>query len=959
MKMKTRYKRILGLFVLTFIILFSGTVSVFASQTCDELGKGPDVNGNYFMTKYGLSLDYDDAGHYVVKMKKNVKVDGVDSNAIKFKITKMGTYTLEDEETGKKDYTNSKFANNEADVKKYISDNTVAPGKEIKINRSDFANLSGFEVVLEPVGFEDPELKSCKLAGLQLIASYAVYGDPTEKTIESGVEDSISFSSSDQIDCSNYSGKFDHNSFEYKFCYAKEQAQRNNKAYDFGSVTKGNVNLSYENKWGKNDPFKFKCDYKTIFNSQEEKVLKDDTEYYKGSNTQYLYGKATFNVTKGNYVYNYEKGKKTEAAKCSIECEESVVVEYGPPVASKAGLCFQYKVRVTSRVSCQQKDGGITKPKNTKVCTPAPRCVHSTGHVYKQGGPSEDFDKCVKKCDGGKYTDKCVSKCYKNIYGNKKNAKKTGTTLALYDTIKIENEDTSTIMSAPKYEYDDGEIIWNTGQGSDNVRYGTAGCTGNPWPVATDSPWHKNNSWGCSACSKYTRYHYSGIPKTESCKDSCYWTGCTADNVYLNEKQAEMDKEYNEKIYQQLLEDCELAASCSSTTAEFAISVDYTMPGKSKQTTYFPYTSKNDKDTKDKLTSHTSENEGSITNTSKNDNTTILNYDGCYKESDARKYYQTEWTFPGTWINNKTHEISYVPIKSTGWRVEDDRFCLPLNLKDVNTKWWLYYFATLYKNDKTYAVNDSDYRSGTTECKESGSKTKSGTSGNSGSCNYGEATFTEDDAKDIDYNIHANTSRFGYFGWYINIDCFYSVYEAFDCSSNPNNKQGSGNNGTATNCKINGCCDKVTSDHRVRTVDLKNLFPAEDGSKLTSNDATGREPGFNWSKYAEQTTKDENYKSLPSKYTRWVQDKGYSVYSDEYLDYYIELTKEEINSIKKTGKNYTSWEGSTETNSVVNYKSDLIRKELKNAKYPNGQALKCNNMHNYASSQCENVEEVK
>ena len=145
---------------------------------------------------------------------------------------------------------------------------------------------------------------------------------------------------------------------------------------------------------------------------------------------------------------------------------------------------------------------------------------------------------------------------------------------------------------------------------------------------------------------------------------------------------------------------------------------------------------------------------------------------------------------------------------------------------------------------------------------------------------------------------------------------------------------------------------------RIRSVDLNNLFPDKDGNKLTSTDTTGRTPGYNWTSFADQTKKDEDYTSLPSKYTKWVQAKGTNVYSDRYLDYEINLTKEDINRIKKEvntglGKNYTNWQGETEVNSVVNYQSDLIRKEIKNAKYPVGNAITCNNMKNYASTECE------
>ena len=73
-------------------------------------------------------------------------------------------------------------------------------------------------------------------------------------------------------------------------------------------------------------------------------------EYKK--NKGFLYGSGTFKIDNGHYVYNYDPCNPTYGAKieCEVKCEEAVTVQYGAPVASKAGLCFEYKVKVTSRV---------------------------------------------------------------------------------------------------------------------------------------------------------------------------------------------------------------------------------------------------------------------------------------------------------------------------------------------------------------------------------------------------------------------------------------------------------------------------------------------------------------------------------------------------------------------------------------------------------------------------------
>ena len=150
--------------------------------------------------------------------------------------------------------------------------------------------------------------------------------------------------------------------------------------------------------------------------------------YYQ--NREYLYGISTENFPTSKdkdsyqYFYNYNPLESTPGEKisCKRTCEEGVVVEYGPPIASKAGLCFEYKIRVTSAVRCYSDLSSIKPPeKSTTVCTPGPTCtgVGSNGaYSVTEGGPSKKYDKCIKSCDGGKYTKSCSKKCYKKVYGS-------------------------------------------------------------------------------------------------------------------------------------------------------------------------------------------------------------------------------------------------------------------------------------------------------------------------------------------------------------------------------------------------------------------------------------------------------------------------------------------------------------------------------------------------------------
>ena len=456
-------------------------------------------------------------------------------------------------------------------------------------------------------------------------------------------------------------------------------------------------------------------------------------------------------------------------------------------------------------------------------------------------------------------------------------------------------------------------------------------------PLERDSVWHKTHAWGVG--TDYSYYTDSGIPRASNCTENCYWVGCSGD-VYLNQKTAEDDNASNEQTYQKLKDSCEKHVKCSTETAEFTISVDYrynTKEGVKTSRIYFPY-SDNNANVKDSIKF------GAI-NTISNVNTTLLGSDGCYaaNKNEDDKWYQAEWSFPGTWMLSKDGEISYSQPPTSGvnsWKYKK-KFCLPSDAANVNTKWWAYYYTKMYQNDRSFAFNDSEYMNNIAEC-----DTSSGSSNIA--CQYSRATFTDADAKKIKYNIHASTKNFGYFKWNLKIDCFYAI----------NNRK------TITNGKDCNCPNPSTSStpYRIRTVDLEQMFPAKENSKASSTKEE-RSPGFNWSKYANTTLKDPLYASKPSAYANWVKTTGYSVYSDRYLDYEVDLTPGVLKKLRSSNKNYTNYKGKISLDgSVSNYQSPLFRGNnpiLKNtnSKYPNNAALKCNNMKNYSSTECESFKE--
>lgn len=659
--------------------------------------------------------------------------------------------------------------------------------------------------------------------------------------------------------------------------------------------------------------------------------------YYQ--NREYLYGISTekFPNSKDKesyqYVYNYDPLNPTKGEKisCKRTCEEGVVVEYGPPVASKAGLCFEYKIRVTSAVRCYSDLSSIKKPeKPTTVCTPGPTCTgvgrNGTYHVT-EGGPSKEYDKCIKSCDGGKYTKSCSNKCYKKVYGS---STKTSNNSNSASTLKLSGDSThdkieECISKSSKnhggcYVRQGGSIVWkDNGRMNHGRWYVTSGWSRSGYKVFLDDG--------------FMRHDYGG----DFCHDSCSWNSydCSS-NEYLNYGYAESDYKANMGIYKKLVDRCKAAATCSTTSAEFTISVDYTDSNKKKVTIDFPYSSEADKLGTDQSSS-----------TNKNENTTIINEpapNGCFLTTNKNaQFYQAAWSFPGSWINNKTGEVSYKPKNtSTGWRSLPDKFCIPLDAQNVNTAWWNSYYGEQLKTMSKSSIKSS---AAIEKCKSISKK---------GSIYNYIQKFTTDDIKNIDYNINGKTKNFGHFGWNISVSCFYALNTKIPVVEE---------NSSSTDEKIPLECKTSSESARVRTVDLTNLFPSTDGTtKNSDSTTTGRTPGFNWSTYATiSENKNPTYTSSPAQYLADVQKLGYSVYSNNYLDYEITLDKAKLSELKKytnggNEKDYTAFDGTStvsDKTGVTRYTSNVLNNLGSSIKRPSATARECNNMKNYGSNECQ------
>ena len=616
-------------------------------------------------------------------------------------------------------------------------------------------------------------------------------------------------------------------------------------------------------------------------------------DYYVNKDYYYAKEEDVENVSY-NYHYTgadentYGETETVSGGSCKRVCEESVVAEYGPPVASKAGLCFEYKVKVTSRVVCETDTSAITPPVQPEICTPIPICNQISGKEH-QGGPNEEFEQCINECDGGKYSASCSNKCYQEVYGED----------AIADPLAIRYGDTSIVQRMfseqfpgyeGRYQWENGNIVW---QGDGYARY----------YEEFENERTQNDHGTYNVFSGFKKHVYGD---GSVCQDNCVWTGCD-ESQYLNPEDAAEDTVENMKKYNQAISQCQASASCTTKTAYFEISVDYThdVDGTTKEETItFPYNSSE----QSSLPSLGQGNESKSPVRPEiflSDGEDYQGYDGCYSESSARNWYQAEWSFPGTWINNKSGEITFVDkTGNNAWHLKEDKFCVPLDAKSVNTLWW-----------EWSEVGDTCYPA-------------------------------DQISSSIDYNIHASTTDFGFFGWNFDFECFYALRnEVCDISTN-------------------GCCtipgdpsdpdpgdpedpddpdDPPTSistrDYAFRIVDTSDMFPEqEDGTddNVPKIEGVGRQPGYNWTlgMTSEDTSilmslndKNPDYKIDPLSLISNIQERRDTIYSDDsYIDYKFILDTETLAKIRQFNKNkkYTDFDGEARTkNGLTVYYSDL------------------------------------
>lgn len=694
-----------------------------------------------------------------------------------------------------------------------------------------------------------------------------------------------------------------------------------------------------------------------------------------------------FSTNNYETMHKYSHKETESVDNCTVTCKEEIEVNFSDPVATQAGMCFQYLIEIKSKVTC---DSYYTAPRPSKpgVCVPSAYCRYSSSSTSDKGGPSEDFDECVNQCDGGEYTQKCIDSCYTKVYenDNEENVintqsvfKELGTSLLTYDLNSTMFEGTDNIQLVangcidPKtanynqaealynqklrdpggyYKITNGKTVWVKAKKSESSCPSDIGYYYFRSVAATRNTMHElrgdySQGWGNKTYAPNDigiLYRTLRDDVSDVCTDDCKWVNKCGSNTVLTQYLA--DQQYNKALqeWEKKKIACEQkAATCTNETTDYEIVVDNI---------------DNDSDSSDDEETFSSSQKLNSTTVDGDFPDMVILTDGSCEDGESDPWhYHNIITFPGTWINNKTGQPvhSMDPDREDFYTYVGNQYCTKLNSIPINTAWY------------DWKVNQG---------------------GDSSALTDSQKQEIEDS---ITMNINGHIENYGYFGWNFDVSCFYAVGETdTECTpddpnwptcedpscpeTDPNYPECDGGNGGETENAIDA--------YEYRSISLDNLFPnsvtptSSDDVKvqasnlinevesLRGNDAVlvaneTREVGFNWT-CAATNLENPDYIVQPVTLINRIQELGDSIYSgDEYLDYHIVLTPETMQKVREYNDDYNSYvqptgqtaeeiglilnAGTNKTAGITVYRSYLLHEVLNSSELLKEGLIGCNN----------------
>lgn len=744
--------------------------------------------------------------------------------------------------------------------------------------------------------------------------------------------------------------------------------------------------VNYRNKWGNNETMRNAVSYcfeeqtsiqysydevSTWINNAErlysgsggESQIEVDPNYQEVNdvkNTDKLVCDA-FNT--GNYEnpHKYYHIETKSENNCKVTCKEEIEVNFSDPVATQAGLCFQYLIEIKSKVEC---DASYTAPLPSRptVCVPTPSCTNSNGYEGDKGGPSEDFDACVQECDGGKYSQKCIDSCYNKVYVDKNykssetTTNNTSTTNKLltfdnkdYRTFKVAN---SCIDPTTIDRNDDSQIqaLYDQHQRDPGGHYeggtwipASSGCSSDVGQFyfstldrTRDTVIEMQGAWQSGSSTKKYCADSGFLMRCERngyeswCSDTCTWNNPCGSNTVLTDYIAEQQYQQELAEYEAAKQACESqAATCTNETTDYQIIVE-NKDGND--------TDSNKDDWTEEFNSSQKLNSDKVTGDFP-DMVTLV--DGSCEDGEPDEWnYHNIITFPGTWVNNKTGQTAHSiePGYEDFYTFVGNQYCTKLNSVPVNTAW---YDWKVNQNGDSNALTD---------------------------------TQKEQIMEVIDMNIKGSIENYGYFGWDFDVECFYALNDpdttpgdnpggdpGDNPGGDPDDNPGDGGNPKCPpsdpdfpNCDDGKENDTPTvNNFKFRTVSLDNLFPSSQSGQ------TSRQAGFNWTCDA-TNLENEDYLIQPVALKNEIERLGEDIYNgDTYLDYHIVLTPETMNKVRNYNDDVGSYSepagkqaeergevlsaNNNKTAGITVYRSYLLHKVLNSSELLKSGLIGCNN----------------
>lgn len=577
----------------------------------------------------------------------------------------------------------------------------------------------------------------------------------------------------------------------------------------------------------------------------------------------------------------------------SVKCTDTFKFTGDNPKLTYAGGGFEY--------------GGDLKYSITRACSikfigsPAVKPVQCTGRVctaittyygnisgdlftyeHAQAGPSEDFDFCISKCDGGKYTQSCINSCYKEVYGEDTRRDESIDKMANLLTNGIKgkvnnllkyNEKknnaskvaTHTLPNGVDINYPDGYNIGNVGQGTTD-----AGRAGYTYDILDSS----GNKVGSGAASDSYCAIYGGSTSW-SCYDvpsGCVWNA--------------------EEIYQARLG--QIISNHAAAVSAMAGAVENLSIGQVNMTIVDSYLKDNNgKYFSFNINSHSSDlrlrlirdtnvplpsaGGGSATIGQRGETVSLAGISGGAGVAgiaiDANAYIGK--TYGDVVYNNGNRSFTINKNNSGKYGINPMNSFVDSNYYNGNASNGLaQYFTSLYTNNKNVRVDAS-----------------------------GDVSLNRDC-----YNIEVSVTGVGTSNksYGTSNSCYYGVYNNYVY--------------TEDDCVGSDCSQAGGKKYIFRPIELTDVFP-------------DREPRWNWTNSASLNLNGDDpylgYDVKPVKTTEHIEDEGHSILNDaeQELDYEIIIDRMGIARIKgfnRDMKGYTNFDLNCSMRNVTLCKSNFL-----------------------------------